>query len=240
MIVLAVLAAAASAALIMRPAGDPRIRALSATPRASAEPRAMRRQWTWLAASVAAVGALVAFPGLVGVLLAGACLVLLPRWLVMMDSRTTRQRTAEVERQAPLLADLLAGLLASGATVRDALQAASEAMPEPTARILRAATASVDLGADPADAWLATETSSAHRPMIEALQRAHHSGAPAAPLLARVADDLRRDRRRTVEVAARSAGVRAVAPLALCFLPAFVLLGVVPVVASLASGVLGG
>lgn len=240
MIVLAMLAAGVSAALMVRPAGDPRIRALGATPPASAAPRAMRLPWTWLASAIAAVGVLVAFPGLVGVLLAAGCLVVLPRWLARMDSRATRQRAAELERQAPLLADLLAGLLASGATVRDALQAASEAMAEPTARVLRAAAASVDLGADPADAWLATDRSSAHQPMIEALERAHQSGAPAALLLARVADDLRRDHRRTVEVAARSAGVRAVAPLALCFLPAFVLLGVVPVIASLASGVLGG
>jgi len=239
-IVLAMLAAAASAALMVRPAGAPRIRALRSTPHPAVAPRTMRQQWTWVAAAVAAVGALVAFPGFVGALLAGACLGVLPRWLARLDSRATRQRTAALERQAPLLADLLAGLLASGATVRDALQAASEAMPEPTARVLRASTASVDLGADPADAWLAVEGSSAHQPMIEALERAHQSGAPAALLLARVADDLRRDRRRTVEVAARSAGVRAVAPLALCFLPAFVLLGVVPVVASLASGVLGG
>lgn len=240
MIVLAMLAAAASAALLMRPAGAPRLRALNVRPPSTVERRIVQRQWTWLAAAMAAVGALVAFPGLVGVILAGACVGLLPRWLGRLDSRASRQRHAELERQAPLLADLLAGLLASGATVRDALHAASEAMPEPTARVLRTASASVDLGADPADAWSASEASSAHQSMIEAVERAHQSGAPAALLLARVADDLRRDRRRTVEVAARSAGVRAVAPLALCFLPAFVLLGVVPVVASLASGVLGG
>lgn len=238
MIVLAMLAAAASAALILRPRGEPRIRSLVLTPSPVVAPRTMRHRWTWLAAAVAAAGALVAVPGFVGVLLAAVCLGLLPRWLARLDSRATRQRRAELERQAPLLADLLASLLVSGATVRDALQAASEAMPEPTARVLRTAAATVDLGAEPADAWAAAETLSAHQPMIEALERAQQSGAPAALLLARVADDLRRERRRTVDVAARSAGVRAVAPLALCFLPAFVLLGVVPVVASLASGVL--
>lgn len=240
MIVLAMLVAAASASLMLRPAVAPRIHALSSMPDPAVTPRTMRQQWTWMAAAVAAVGALVAFPSVVGVALAGACLGVLPRWLGRLDSRANRQRQAELERQAPLLADLLAGLLASGATVREALQAAGEAMPDPTARVLRMAAASVDLGADPADAWRAAEMSSTHQSMIEALERAHQSGAPAAVLLARVADDLRRDRRRTVEVAARSAGVRAVAPLALCFLPAFVLLGVVPVVASLASGVLGG
>jgi hypothetical protein len=40
-------------------------------------------------------------------------------------------------------------------------------------------------------------------------------------------------------VAARAVAVRAAAPLGLCFLPAFVLLGVVPTVLGLARGVLG-
>ena len=68
--------------------------------------------------------------------------------------------------------------------------------------------------------------------------RSAASGAPLAGVLARVAEDLRRDRQQVVEVAARAAGVRAVAPLGACFLPAFVLVGVVPVVVSLATGLL--
>jgi hypothetical protein len=47
--------------------------------------------------------------------------------------------------------------------------------------------------------------------------------------------ELRREHQRRVERAARSAGVKAVIPLAVCFLPAFFALGVVPIVASLAS-----
>ena len=65
--------------------------------------------------------------------------------------------------------------------------------------------------------------------------RSAQSGAPLSTVLARIAQDMRRDRHAAVEVAARSAGVRAVAPLAACFLPAFLLVGVVPVVASLAG-----
>ena len=64
------------------------------------------------------------------------------------------------------------------------------------------------------------------------------TGAPLSSVLARIAEDMRRDRQVAVEVAARSAGVKAVAPLAACFLPAFLLLGVVPVVAALASSLL--
>jgi pilus assembly protein TadC len=50
-----------------------------------------------------------------------------------------------------------------------------------------------------------------------------------------IAEELRRDARVRAEAAARSAGVRAVLPLVACFLPAFLLIGVVPVVASLAQ-----
>jgi hypothetical protein len=58
-------------------------------------------------------------------------------------------------------------------------------------------------------------------------------------MVAAVADDQRRRRRWSAEAAARRAGVHAVGPLVLCFLPAFVLLGVVPVVLSIAAEVLG-
>jgi hypothetical protein len=56
---------------------------------------------------------------------------------------------------------------------------------------------------------------------------------PLAQALTRVADDLRARRRGELLAAARVAGVTAVLPLGLCFLPAFALLGVVPVVVSL-------
>ena len=49
--------------------------------------------------------------------------------------------------------------------------------------------------------------------------------------MARLAVDLRRGARARVEARARAVGVRAALPLGLCLLPAFVLLGVVPLVA---------
>jgi pilus assembly protein TadC len=50
-----------------------------------------------------------------------------------------------------------------------------------------------------------------------------------------VADEQRRVRRWQAEAAARKAGVLAVAPLVLCFLPAFILIGVVPVIVGVAT-----
>ena len=61
--------------------------------------------------------------------------------------------------------------------------------------------------------------------------RAAESGASVADAMARLADDLRLSSRAAVEARARAVGVRAALPLGVCLLPAFVLLGVVPLVA---------
>lgn len=76
-------------------------------------------------------------------------------------------------------------------------------------------------------------------PAARALSRAADGGAPVAAAVARLAAEARLDARARGEQAARRVGVVAVAPLGLCFLPAFVLLGVVPVVVGLAAPLLG-
>ena len=70
------------------------------------------------------------------------------------------------------------------------------------------------------------------------VHRAAGSGTALAPSLARLANDQRRVARTAAEARARAAGVQAVAPLGLCFLPAFMLLGVVPAIAGIASTIL--
>ena len=51
----------------------------------------------------------------------------------------------------------------------------------------------------------------------------------------RLAEELRERTRADVEARARSVSTRAAAPLGVCFLPAFVLLGIVPLVAGLVA-----
>jgi Flp pilus assembly protein TadB len=191
-----------------------------------------------LAAAVAGLGAWVVVGGLPGAVLGVVVALAVPRAARRLEPRAARARREELERQAPLLADLLAATLASGAPMRSALLAAGDAIGAPMAEAIRPVVAAIDLGADPAAAWLSVSDVPALEPVVAALIRSSESGAPMSTVLARIAEDMRRDRQRTVEVAARSAGVRAVAPLAACFLPAFLLTGVVPVVASLAEGLL--
>ncbi|MYR00531.1 hypothetical protein GTX23_18660, partial [Streptomyces sp. SID6139] len=72
------------------------------------------------------------------------------------------------------------------------------------------------------------------------LERADESGLPAAAPVARIASDTRADWGRTATARARRAAVLISAPVGLCFLPAFVAIGVLPVVIGLAGGVMAG
>ena len=114
------------------------------------------------------------------------------------------------------------------------LGAVAKAVPDPASRTVDEVRAALALGATPQEAWARVPT--AFAPIAAAICRSQESGAPLAQVLALTAEDLRRAHRGVVQAAARAAGVRVVGPLALCFLPAYLLLGVVPIVASLARG----
>jgi pilus assembly protein TadC len=94
------------------------------------------------------------------------------------------------------------------------------------------------LGAAPDEAWRIA----ADHPELESVaavaRRSSSSGIRLAGAFEQAADQLRlRIRAAGRERAARS-GVLAMAPVALCFLPAFVCLGIVPAVVGIASSVL--
>ncbi|MYS30664.1 hypothetical protein GTW38_27855, partial [Streptomyces sp. SID7804] len=72
------------------------------------------------------------------------------------------------------------------------------------------------------------------------LERADVSGLPLAAPMARLAAEARAEWARASTARARKAAVLVSAPVGLCFLPAFIAVGVLPVVIGLAGGVLGG
>ena len=99
----------------------------------------------------------------------------------------------------------------------------------------------LELGAAPASAWRGLGTGrdpagSAAR----GLARAMEGGAPVAATVQRVADGARRQQAAELHRRAARVGVWAVLPLGACFLPAFVLIGVVPAVVGLAGPILAG
>ncbi|MFH5824961.1 type II secretion system F family protein [Georgenia sp. AZ-5] len=102
---------------------------------------------------------------------------------------------------------------------------------------LRQAGAALLLGASWSEAWEGAPPGLG--PLAQALEPAWVDGAAPGPLLRRAAAAVRADRHRQAQEAAARLGVRLVLPLGLCFLPAFILLGVVPVVLAAGGGLLG-
>ena len=68
------------------------------------------------------------------------------------------------------------------------------------------------------------------------LQPLHTSGMAGAAGLTQAARAVRQERRRTAELAAEQLAVRLVVPLGLCHLPAFVCLGVLPLLLMMLRG----
>ena len=83
-------------------------------------------------------------------------------------------------------------------------------------------------GADPETAWHPLAADGATAPVAAAALRASRTGAPASETVAKAARDLWTCAEHAAQAQLRSTVVRAAMPLALCFLPAFVLLGIVP------------
>lgn len=133
--------------------------------------------------------------------------------------------------QIALCLDLLGGTLAAGAGSAAALQAVASVVPDPVRPAFTTAAAALARGEDPGQTWTALGAA------VPALSEAARVCARAAVSGAAVADELHRlsaalrartqvERRRRLQ----RATVWLVLPLGLCFLPAFVLVGVVPVV----------
>jgi pilus assembly protein TadC len=149
-----------------------------------------------------------------------------------------RQERLAAVADLPLGADLLAAALRAGAPVDRAAGAVAEALGGPLGERLQRTARSLRLGADPAEAWAHLADIDGAARLVAAAVRSSASGGALAGALGRLADDLRADRAVAVEAAAQRAGVLIVLPLGLCFLPAFLLAGLVPVVIAVLGDVL--
>ncbi|MEU0099163.1 type II secretion system F family protein [Streptomyces sp. NPDC006267] len=145
---------------------------------------------------------------------------------------------AVIAGQLPLAADLLAACIAVGAGPREAAQAVGESIGGPVGDRLARTAAEIRLGGEPAEAWGRFGEIPGTGPLARCLHRAGSTGAPAAEPVARLAESMRADRARAAVARAQRAGVLITAPVGLCFLPAFLAVGVAPVIIGLAGELL--
>lgn len=185
-----------------------------------------------LAAAIAGVAAVWLIGGAVG-FVAGAGVVA-GAWygLGRLEPAARKRERERVVAMLPLAADLMTTALSAGCPPAVAAETVGAAIGGPLGRALIDAAAAANVGVEPGVAWADLAAEPAVRPLARALTAAMTRGTSPSPVLERVSADARDAARWAGEARARSLGARAAAPLGLCFLPAFVLVGVVPVIAT--------
>jgi hypothetical protein len=173
-------------------------------------------------------------------------------WLSRRRARVGLRDRSRLAAQVPPLADLFAAGLSAGLQPAQAALTVAQAfggdtprftatkrataehvrghltgIPLLACRFQDAATA-VLAGIEPQAAWSALAADETTAPLAAAMIRAGRTGAPAAATVGRAARELRETAADALTAEVRAVGVKATAPLVLCFLPAFVLLGVLP------------
>jgi pilus assembly protein TadC len=137
-------------------------------------------------------------------------------------------------RDTAMMLELIAAMLDAGSGIGRSLElVAAAASPERT-KSLKPVVAALAIGADWETSWRNSEGHSAEiLALRDALGFAALTGAPSSAILYAQAARMRRERFRSAEKRAASLSVKLVIPLGLCSLPAFICLGVVPVLLAL-------
>ncbi|HEX8093160.1 type II secretion system F family protein [Jatrophihabitans sp.] len=168
-------------------------------------------------------------------------------WLVAKRPSATAAARSPEARSVAFVVDLLAGVLAAGSPPELAIERVAAAVTEhgsnsvrhavePLARVGRL----LQLGSEPAAAWGSLHPVPGYGPVADSGRRCAASGARLAGALAAVAADLRARHQAEALARAERVGVWSLLPLGLCFLPAFVCLGVLPVILGVADEVFSG
>lgn len=229
---------------------EERIDALLGRQSALAAPRATGRILSWLPLLGLGLGVLMgsdpvgvltgsilgALTGLFGLGLAFAG----RRWTAALVHRAEVESTraghtgGEQALNAPtvdtaLVLELLAAQLRAGLAPLAALGALAEAL---NSRPLHAVCQRLQMGSSWGSAWSGSAAGTFGE-LRDALAPAYTGGAPSTALLLSLADAHRLSERRAAERAAGKLSVALVVPLGLCSLPAFICLGIVPILISL-------
>ena len=203
------------------------------------EPTARRPMSRRTAAVLVASGVLCACGAVFGAargLLVGAAVA--PVAVATVRRLHDRSPPTRPNASLALTLDLVSIALRAGQPLDAALGLAAEPATDTGLVLLRVA-GLLRLGADAAQAWQVAD----HDPVLVRVaataRRSATSGTRLAAGFERLAIDLREEIRADAQARAHRVGVLAAAPLGLCFLPAFVCLGIIPIIVGIAGAVLG-
>jgi tight adherence protein C len=147
----------------------------------------------------------------------------------LRDRRRRTQEADALRRELPLALDLLQVAVTAGSTPYRAVELVARWGPPTTGAAFGAVLDATRIGRSLTDALAALATGHPPlAPVAEVLRVSDRLGAPAAPALTRLAQEVRADLRRRAESRARTLPVKLLFPLVFLVLPAFGLLTVVP------------
>jgi Flp pilus assembly protein TadB len=217
-----------------------------------------RTEWGWLAGHGGpSLGRrlVLSAAAAAGLCLAASSLVDRPAWpiwlgwpvatvvgavlLGWLEPISARRRREQLILDTPQALELIAIGLAAGMPIRVAARVVVDTYDSAVGEELGRVLALVDLGMPDAEAWRTLGDHPQLGPAAQDLARSVESGTMVIEALRRHAAAARESRRTSLVIRARSVGVRSVLPLMTCFIPSFLLLGVVPTVVSALTAALG-
>jgi pilus assembly protein TadC len=149
-----------------------------------------------------------------------------------VEPQSARRRRRQLIMEVSQALELMAACLAAGVPMRTACAAVVRTFDGPVADDLGQVMALLQLGVADVVAWRTLHDHPQLGRAAADLARAMESGTSVVEGLRHHAATARETRRGELQVRARAVGVRSVLPLMTCFLPSFILLGIVPAVVS--------
>lgn len=159
----------------------------------------------------------------------------------LLPARARRRNTRRLTHAFPDFIDLLVLTVRAGCTPLQAFDALAVSVDAPLRGALHAVVRRVAHGERFADAVaeFPSQLGAIAQPLADALALCDRYGTPLAPILDRLADEARAQRRRNADAAARQLPIRLSFPLVGLTLPSFVLLTIVPLMAGAISSLQG-
>ena len=195
-----------------------------------------RRAWPAGLAAGAAVAYLVGGAAGVacGAVAAAVGIVLLRR----QEPSAVRRARERAMADLPIAADLVGAALRAGAPPDRAAAVVGEALGGPVGERLALIAADLRRGAAPPAAWSRLGDVPGGERLARAAARSADRGTALTRVFEQQAVDLRSSRADAARASVQRLEVLVILPLGVCYLPAFLLAGIVPVVASVLGTVL--
>lgn len=182
--------------------------------------------------ALATAGVAVLIFGSVGALLAVLLAPGVAVGLGYLEPASVRREREQLQRSLPQGLDLLGACLHAGLPLRRAVAEVCNVVEGPLRAELELVRQRIDVGVPEEEAWRASAQRPVIGPVMRDLARSVSSGTALVETLARHAEEARREAAGAAQEKARAVGVATVYPLMICFLPAFMLVGVIPIIAS--------